>query len=143
MVSNNEEGQMRYRVLLATVLLLACGMVAENPQDQIVRLASDWLSKISTGDKAGLNAMMDAQFIATTPGGDLLSKDRLVPNDERPVQTLPLMKMEAPMVRISGNTAVLMTRLSAGSGPNMNATFVFINQGGPWKLFALQLSPQK
>jgi hypothetical protein len=134
---------MKRRLMLATILLFANGLLAQNQQDQVVHAASDWLLQVSTGNKAALNARMDAQFIATTPGGDVLTKNRLVPDDERPAQTLPAMKMDAPMVRISGNTAVLMARLIASSGPSMNATFVFTNQSGSWKLLALQMSPQK
>lgn len=134
---------MQHRFLLLIMLLFAAGLFAQNQQDQVFRAASDWLSQISAGNKAALNASMDAQFIATTPGGDVLTKSRLVPDDQRPAQNLPEMKMEAPMVRISGDTAVLMTRLTASSGPNMNATFVFTKQRGAWKLLALQMSPQK
>lgn len=134
---------MPQRLPFAIMLLFASGLIAQDQQDQVVRLASAWLSGVSTGNKSALNAIMDTQFIATTPGGDVLARNRLVPDNERPVQTLPPMKMEAPMVRISGDTAVLMTRLTDGSGLNMNATFVFTKQGGAWKLLALQMSPQK
>ena len=89
---------------------------------------------------------MDPRFIANTPGGDILAKDRLVPDDESaPVQKLPPLKLDGPMVRMYGDTAVLMSHLKpgGGDGPLMNGSFVYQKQEKTWKLVALHLSAQE
>lgn len=125
------------------LFLFTATLLAQTPQDEIVKLTAAWLHDISIGDKAALNTIMDPHFIATTPGGDLLTKERLVPDGDRPVQKLPAMQLDAPLVRITGDTAVLMSRLPSPGGPAMNATFVYGKRDGAWKLLALQMSPQK
>jgi hypothetical protein len=88
---------------------------------------------------------MDARCLLTTPGGDILSKERLVPNDESlGVQTLSPMELSGPIVRIYADTAVLMTHLKpTGGGEESVGTFVYGKQGGTWKLVALHLTARK
>jgi hypothetical protein len=131
--------------MLATiaVVVLSLSVAAQSATDEVVKMASGWLTAISVGDRATLSNIMDPNFLATTPGGDVVTKERLVPNDaNKPVQKLPQMELDAPMVRIYGTTAVLMSRLKSAGGPAMNATFVF-SKDRTWKLVAIQLSPQK
>jgi hypothetical protein len=126
--------------LLGPVLLHA----QQRPEDAVVAAAQHWMQDISSGDKASLNKTTDPSFIATTPAGEVVAKSRLIPDDDRPVQRLPLFTLKAPLVRISNDTAVLMTRLAGqGSADQMNATFVFISRDAQWKLLALHLSPAK
>jgi hypothetical protein len=61
--------------------LLAAPAVSQTPrtpQDEIVQLTQEWLKAISTGDRVVLNRIMDSRCLITTPGGDILSKDRLL-----------------------------------------------------------------
>ncbi len=129
--------------------VLTVGALAQSgktPQDEVSDAAGKWLKAVSSGDRAALNAIMDSRFMATTPAGDVISKNRLVPDDpSRPVQQLPPLQLDSPLTRVYGDTAVLMGRLksSDNSGQLLNSTFVFSKQNGAWKLVALQLSPQK
>ena len=82
----------------------------------------------------------------TTPAGDVLTKERLVPDDPaQAVQQLPAFDLDSPMVRLYGDTAVLMARLksTAGAAQTMNRTFVYNKRDGAWKLVAIHLSLQK
>lgn len=55
---------------------------------------------------------MDPRFIATTPVGDVLTKERLVPDDPtHAIQQLPAFELDSPIVRLYGDSAVLMGRL--------------------------------
>ncbi len=84
-------------------------------------------------NRAGLNSIMDARFIAVTPGGEVLPKERLVPDDpEQAVQQLPLFGMDSPIVRLYGDTAVLMTRLTTAG----------VSQSDEWH-FCLQQTRQR
>jgi ketosteroid isomerase-like protein len=136
------------RALLAILICVAGSLSVAQPaaQDQILQTTRDWLQSVSKGDRASLNKIMDARCLITTPVGDVLTKDRLVPDDEtRAVQTLPLMDLDAPMVRVYGDTAVLMSHLKPGAndGPQMSGTFVYHKQESSWKLVALHLAARK
>ena len=133
-----------------SVCLLLCFAVAsraqQSAQDEVVQLTRNWLKGVSTGDRAGLNAIMDPRFIATTPAGDVLTKERLVPDDpSQAVQQLPAMEVDSPLVRVYGDSAVLMGRLKsvADAKQVMNGTFVCAKRDNGWKLVAMHLSSQK
>jgi ketosteroid isomerase-like protein len=140
---------MRIRRAFLTALFLATlvsGHAQESSQDQLQHMTRDWLQAIGAGNRDALNKIMDPKFIATTPAGDVLTKERLVPNDaDHPAQKLPPLELDGPLVRVYGDTGVLMTRLkpAAGDGPSMNGTFVFAREADGWKLVAMQLSAQK
>jgi hypothetical protein len=136
------------RTVVACFLMLASvfAQVQSTAQDEVLQATRSWLQNVSKGDRAGLNAIMDPRCIITTPAGDVLTKERLMPDDPaQAVQQLPAFDLDSPMVRLYGNTAVLMVRLksTAGSSQAMNGTFVYNKRDGAWKLVALHLSLQK
>lgn len=137
------------RSALSVCLLLCFAVVStaqQSAQDEVVQLTRNWLKGISTGDRAGLNAIMDPRFIATTPVGDVLTKERLVPDDaSQAVQQLPAMDVDSPLVRVYGDSAVLMGRLKSMTDAKqvMYGTFVYAKRDNGWKLIAMHLSSQK
>ena len=124
-------------------LSIPCSIHANQRADQsVIQSTEEWLHDISQGNKSALNAITDPAFIATSPVGDVLTKDRLIP-EQGAVQRLPQFTLQAPTVRISGSTAILMGLLHpAEPGTDLNSTFVFISAGVKWKLVGLHLSPQ-
>lgn len=140
---------LRLRLTLSACLLLCLAILStaqQSAQDDVVRLTRNWLKGVSTGDRAGLNAIMDPRFIATTPVGDVLTKERLVPDDaSQAVQQLPALELDSPLVRVYGDSAVLMGRLKsvADAKQVMNGTFVYAKRDNAWKLVAMHLSSQK
>ena len=128
------------------MLTSAFTQVQSTAHDEVLQATRTWLQNVNKGDRAGLNAIMDPRCIITTPAGDVLTKERLVPDDPaQAVQRLPAFDLDSPMVRLYGDTAVLMARLksTAGDSQVMNGTFVFNKQDGTWKLVAIHLSLQK
>jgi hypothetical protein len=118
----------------------------QTPQEEALQVTQNWLNAISKGDRTALNAIMDSRCIFTTPAGDVLTRDRLVPDDPaQAVQQLPAMNIENPIARIYGDTSVLMGRLKSQADPKqiLNGTFVFSKKDGAWKLVAVHLSAQK
>jgi hypothetical protein len=136
-------------MLKRSLTLVAVGLVLsvatafpQNASDALTDAARNWLKNISAGSRAELNASMDERFIATTPAGDVLVKERLVPSDpSQPVQQMPAMELDGPIARTIGETGIVMSRLKSSVGPALNATFVFAKQQSGWKLVALHLSP--
>jgi hypothetical protein len=116
----------------------------QGADDEILRSTRSWLKSVNQGDRAGMNAIMDARFLAVLPAGDVVTKERLAPDDpERPVPRLPPFDLSDPIVRIYGDTAVLMTRLTtADATQTLNATFVYGKRDNAWKLVALHASPR-
>ena len=124
------------------VLLATTACFAQSPSDGLIDAAKTWLKNINAGARAELLASTDEKFIATTPAGDVLLRERLIPSDtSQSVQTLPLMELDGPISRVVGETGIVMSRLKPSSGPTLNATFVFVRQQSAWKLVAIHFSP--
>lgn len=140
---------MTIRVTVVACFLMltnAFTQVQSTAPDEVLQATRTWLQNVSKGDRAPLNAIMDTRCIITTPAGDVLTKDRLVPDDPaRPVQRLPAFDLDSPMARLYGDTAVLMARLKStgGDAQVMNGTFVYNKRDGAWRLVAIHLSLQK
>ena len=127
----------------ATVLFLgvAAGF-AQSPADGLVEATKSWLKNASAGAREELRASTDDRFSATTPAGDVLARERLIPSDtSQSVQQLPPMGLDAPVARVLGDTGIVVSRLKSSDGPVLNATFVFVRQQSAWKLAAIHLSP--
>jgi hypothetical protein len=108
----------------------------------LIEAARTWLKNASTGARAELLAATDPRFIATTPAGDVLGRERLIPSDtSQPVQQLPLTELDGPLSRAVGDTGVVVSRLKSAAGQELNATFVFVRQPSVWILMAIHLSP--
>ena len=138
----------RYSILAACFLFLlgAFTQAQQTSQEELLKVTRTWLTDISKGDRVGLGAIMDPQCIFTTPAGDVLTKDRLVPDDpSQAVQQLPAMDIESPLARVYGETAVLMAHLkmTGDSKQSMNGTFVFSKKDSVWKVVAIHLSEQR
>jgi hypothetical protein len=117
----------------------------QTSQDEVLQITREWLKAISAGDRVTLNRIMDPQCLVTTPGGDILSKERLVPNDDsQSVQTLPSMELSGPIVRVYANTAVLMTHLRpTGEGQEWISTFIYNKEGSTWRIVGLHGTARK
>jgi|ERR1017187_4202413 len=127
----------------AIVLFLAVtASFGQSPTDGLVEATKNWLKNMSAGSRAELLASTDDRFIATTPAGDVVVRERLIPADTRQsVQQLPPMELDGPLARAIGETGIVMSRLKPPAGPALNATFVFVRQQSAWKLAAIHLSP--
>jgi hypothetical protein len=133
-------------VLCFLMLTSAFTEVQQNNQDQLLQTTRAWLQYANKGDRAGLNAIMDPRFIATTPVGEVVTKEGLVPDDPlQDVSQLPSLDLDGPVVGLYGSTALVMGRLKpmVGTAQTMNATFVYSKGEGGWKLVGLHLSPHK
>jgi hypothetical protein len=129
------------RAAICLLLAVTAGF-GQSPTDGLIDAAKTWLKNVSAGSRAELLASTDDRFIATTPAGDVLVRERLIPSDtSQPVQQLPPMELDAPLVRVIGEAGVLMSRLKPSTGPALNATFVFVRQQSAWRLAAIHFSP--
>jgi hypothetical protein len=124
------------------LLLAATAGFGQSPSDGLIDAAKSWLKNVSAGSRAELLSSTDAYFIATTPAGDVLVRERLIPSDtSQPVQQLPPMELDGPLARVIGEMGVVMSRLKPSAGLALNVTFVFVRQQSAWKLAAIHFSP--
>jgi Domain of unknown function (DUF4440) len=115
---------------------------ASRPEDEIVQLTQRWLAAGHYADTDVLDKIESEGFIATTPGGAVVTKNELMPTPENPSR-LPDFSMRATTVRVDGDTAILMAQLvKQGGGPQLNVTNVFVRRNGKWQMIAAHLSPQ-
>src|SRR5207253_10290981 len=97
-------------VRAAIVLLLAATThFAQSPTDGLIDAAKSWLKNVSSGSRAELLASTDERFIAMTPAGVVLVREKLIPSDtSQPALQLPLMELDEPLTRVIGETGVVM-----------------------------------
>lgn len=129
--------------LLIGLLLVSASGFPQSSDDALIRTTRDWLKNSSLGARDQLNLIMDDNCLITTPAGDVLPKERLIPDDVNvPVQKLPPMDLDEPTARVFGDTGIVMSRLKPSEGHAFNATFVFVKRQRAWKLVGIQLSPR-
>jgi len=134
------------RSTIAASLIMLAGVsvrAQQSAEEEILQTTRSWVKSVSLGDRDGMNAIMDAEFLAVTPAGDIVPKQRLVPDDpEKAVPKLPPFELDRPIVHLYGGAAVVMTRLTTPDvSQTLNATFVYNKSGSAWKLVALHVSP--
>ena len=129
-------------LLLLSLLLAVAPGLGQASTAGLVEAAGTWLKNASAGTRAELLAATDERFLATTPAGDVLVRERLIPSDpSQPVQKLPPMELDAPLARAVGDTGIVVSRVKGDAGHDLNATFVFVRQQSSWRLLAIHLSP--
>jgi len=65
-----------------------------SPEDQVVAGESQWLKFVSAGDTTVLKQILAENWIATTPGGDIVHQSDLAGSQSR----LPLMRLTSHTV---------------------------------------------
>ena len=134
--------------LFAVMLLISATCFAQtatkpSPENDIVQLTQRWLVAGHNADAGALDSIEADDFIATTPGGNVVSKAELMPDPADPSNRLPKLALQGTTVRVHGDVAVLMARLvSEAGGLQLDATNVFVRRDGRWQMIAAQLSPQ-
>jgi hypothetical protein len=94
---------------IIVLLIAATTCLAQSLTDGLIDAAKSWLKNINSGSRTELLASTDDRFIATTPAGDVLVRERLIPTDtSQPVQQLPL--------TLSKSAAAFCTTLSSSEG---------------------------
>ena len=142
------------RQMGATGTLLAVGFIASvwrapksmpqssNTDDTVLLLVQTWLNAESEGDTTALDKLIADDFIGTGPGGNILSKNDIVPpaGGERP--KMPKSHVKESTVRLFGNTAVVMGSVAYEtlSQPSFRFTLVFLNRGQGWQMIAAHLA---
>ena len=110
-------------------------------EDQVVATENQWLRAVSAGDTNVLKQVLAEEWIATTPGGDIVHQSDFAGSESR----LPAMNLTSHTVQFFGDTVVLMGQLAPESrtAATFNLTAIFQRRAEKWQMIATHLSLRK
>jgi len=112
-------------------------------EDELVKMEREWLEAETKGDVASLDRMYAEDFIGTTPDGNVVFKEDVVPSAEMQGRSrLPKCTLKESVVRVWGTTSVVMGLVAVGDAVpsgQLRFTKVYLKRDGAWKCVALHL----
>jgi hypothetical protein len=110
-------------------------------EDQVVASENQWLRAVSDGDTNVLKQVLAENWIATTPGGDIVHQSDFAGSQSR----LPAMNLMSHTVQFFGDTVVLMGQLApeGQTAATVNLTAIFQLRAKKWQMIATHLSLRK
>ena len=110
-------------------------------EDQVVATENQWLRAVSGGDTNVLKQVLADDWIATTPGGDIVHESDFAGSQSK----LPAMSLTSHTVQFFGDTAVLMGQLvpEGQTAATFNLTAIFQRRAEKWQMIATHLSLRK
>jgi Domain of unknown function (DUF4440) len=128
---------------ISTLSLAQSPAPATRDEEQLVWIEQDWLAAEASGDTAKLRPLFAEDFIATGPGGNLLTRDDLLPTQNSPENHLPKSTLEESAVRVFGATGILMGRVAVEDAQHpakFLVVTVFQKRGPKWIVIAAQMA---
>jgi ketosteroid isomerase-like protein len=140
---------LQFAIALASLSLSACllapGAKAQNAKesDELVGMVQKWLDAEASNNRATLQKMISDDFIGTSFGGTIVSKDDIVPPMQSGDRHFPKSSIKESIVRVFGNAGVVMGRIApenASQPMGFRFTIVFSKQPQGWQMIAAHLS---
>jgi hypothetical protein len=135
--------------LVICISLLAFGRLgartstANMGEDDFRKLEQSWLDAASVPDLPVLRKMFSEDFMGTSFGGGVLSKNDVVPADGMSANHMPKCVLKDSTVRIFGDTAVLMGDVEMQvpqKAEDVRMTTVFQKHSEGWQIIAVHMS---
>jgi ketosteroid isomerase-like protein len=134
--------------LIGCIALLAFGRpnapTSSNPsEDDFRKLEQSWLDAAAIPDLRALQKVLSDDFMGTSFGGGVLSKDDIIPPAGISANHMPKCALKDSTVRIFGDTAVLMGTVEMqepSKAENIRMTTVFQKHGEGWQVIAIHMS---
>jgi ketosteroid isomerase-like protein len=121
----------------------ASGLPANMTEDDFRKLEQSWLDAEAVPDLPALRKMFADDFMGTSFGGGVLSKDDVIPPDGSNANHFPKSTLRDSTVRIFGDTAVLMGSVEMQvpqKAEQIRMTTVFQKRGESWQVIAVHMS---
>jgi Domain of unknown function (DUF4440) len=137
--------------LMACVSLVAFGRPNVRPsassmgEDDFRKLEQAWLDAASVPNLPALRQILSDDFMGTSFGGGVLSKDDVIPAPGVAANHMPKCTLKDSTVRIFGDTAVLMgqVEMEVPSKPEqIRMTTVFQKNADAWQVIAVHMSKE-
>ncbi len=135
--------------LVLCISLVAFGRLSArtttaNPGEEDFRkMEQAWLDAASVPDLPALRKMFSDDFMGTSFGGGVLSKNDVVPSDGMQANHMPKCTLKDSTVRIFGDTAVLMGDVEMQApqkAQEIRMTTVFQKHAEAWQIIAVHMS---
>jgi hypothetical protein len=129
--------------LLAMGRLGARTTMASVGEDDFRKLEQAWLDAASVPDLPTLRKMFSDEFMGTSFGGGVLSKNDVIPADGMSANHFPKSVLKDSTVRIFGDTAVLMGDVEMQvpqKAETVRMTTVFQKHPDGWQIIAVHMS---
>jgi len=135
------------RAVFTLVLVLASTLFAVAQQKQsapaadkdISAAVNRWLELSQQGSESGMEKLIADDFIGTGFGGNVLSKEDVIPRDRQHLFTNA--EIHDLETRMLGDTAIAVGSVVFKNGnPAVRFTEVWNKRGGTWQLVAAHLS---
>lgn len=110
-------------------------------EQNVLQLTRDWLAAEERHDRATLQRIIAEDFQGTTPMGNTVFKEDVVPSDGTPSGGLSINTSELK-ARVFGDTAVVTAHgvQKGGEKRELRFTVVFAKRDGRWQMVAGHLS---
>ena len=112
-------------------------------EDELMAVVRAWLAAEQSGDRAALNRILADDFIGSAFGGNVISRDDLLPPEGEDAPRFPSTSLRESAVRAFGTTGVVMGRLameSPGQPGQIRFTIVLTKRPVGWQMVAAQLA---
>jgi Domain of unknown function (DUF4440) len=112
-------------------------------EDDFRKMEQNWLNAAAVPDLPTLRKMFSDDFMGTSFGAGVLSKNDVVPPDGISANHMPKSVLRDSTVHIFGDTAVLMgtVEMQVPKKPElMRMTTVFQQRGDNWQVIAVHMS---
>jgi ketosteroid isomerase-like protein len=135
--------------LVICISLLAFGRpsgrtaMASMSEDDFRKMEQAWLDAASVPDLPALRKMFSDDFMGTSFGGGVLTKNDVVPGDGVHANHMPKCVLKDSTIRIFGDTAVLMGGVEMQvpqKAEDVRMTTVFQKHGESWQIIAVHMS---
>jgi ketosteroid isomerase-like protein len=129
--------------LLAFANSHASNSPANMTEDDFRKLEQSWLDAAAAPDLPALRKLFADDFIGTSFGGGVLSKDDVVPPGGMSSNHMPKSTLGDSTVRIFGDTAVLMGSVEMHAGEmneEIRMTTVYQKRAEGWQVIAVHMS---
>jgi ketosteroid isomerase-like protein len=117
--------------------------LANMSEDDFRKLEQNWLDAAAAPDLPALRKLFADDFMGTSFGGDVLSKNDVVPPNDSTANHMPKCSLRDSTVRVFGDTAVLMGYVEMQAPQKkqgMRMTTVFQKRGEGWQVIAGHMS---
>ena len=135
--------------LAASISLLAFARpyapTSTSAEDDIRRLEQTWLDAAAAPDLPMLRKMFSDDFMGTSFGAGVLSKNDVVPSDGIGANHMPRSVLKDSTVRVFGDTAVLMGEVEMQvpqKAEQVRMTTVFQKHSDGWQVIAVHMSKE-
>jgi len=116
---------------------------APRVEDELIPVVREWLAAEQSGNRAALDKIIADDFVGSAFGGNVISKDDLLPPEGLDGPRFPKSVLKEATARAFGTTGVVMGRIGM-ENPSQPGHFrfaiVFMKRTAGWQMVAAQLA---